>query len=180
MTISVWRYSHLALAVSSSILLTLAAITGIILAFQPVTEKLQPYRSDNFNQVTLAQTLPQLRKTYPGITDLTVDANQFVQVKGTDANGKKLLAYVDPTTGKVLGSPKAQSEFFQWVTALHRSLFLHGAGRFFVGLSAFLLILIALSGTILVIQRQRGVKRFFTKIARDNFAQYYHLSLIHI
>jgi sulfite reductase (NADPH) flavoprotein alpha-component len=177
MTISVWRYSHLTLAISSFLLLTLASVTGIILAFQPAIEKLQPYRADSFSEVTLAQALPVIRKTYPGISELSVDANQFVQVKGSDDSGKKLLAYVDPKTGKILGVPQKSSEFFQWVTGIHRSLFLHEIGRFFVGLTAFLLLLITLSGTALIIQRQRGFKRFFTKIARDGFAQYYHVVL---
>ncbi|MFD2571573.1 PepSY domain-containing protein [Spirosoma soli] len=177
MTISVWRYSHLALAVSSFLLLTLAAVTGIILAFEPVSQKLQPYRADNFSQLTLAQTLPVLKGNYSEISELTVDANQFVQIKGSDADGKNLTAYVDPQTGKNLGTPTRQSEFFEWVTALHRSLFLHETGRFFIGLTAFLLLLITVSGTMLIIQRQRGVKRFFTRIVRDNFAQYYHVVL---
>jgi sulfite reductase (NADPH) flavoprotein alpha-component len=177
MTISVWRYSHLALAVSSFLLLTLAAITGIILAFEPVSQKMQPYRVDQFDQITLAQTLPVLKKSFAEISELSVDANQFVLLKGSDADGNTLTVYVDPRTGKNLGKPTQQSEFFQWVTALHRSLFLHEAGRFFVGLTAFLLLLITLSGTMLIIQRQRGVKRFFTRIVRDNFAQYYHVVL---
>lgn len=177
MTISVWRYSHLTLAISSFLLLTLASVTGVILAFQPVTEKIQPYRAADLDTVTLAQSLPILRKTYPGISELSVDAHQFVQVKGSGADGKELLAYVDPTTGKILGKPKPADEFFQWVTALHRSLFIHETGRFFIGLTAFLLLLITISGTMLIIQRQRGVKRFFTKIARDNFAQFYHVVL---
>ncbi len=175
MTISVWRYSHLALAVSSFLLLTLASITGIILAFEPVSQKLQPYRVENFNQLTLAQTLPVLKKNVAEISELSIDANQFVQIKGSDADGKTLTAYVNPQTGKILGTPTPQSEFCQWVTALHRSLFLHEAGRFFIGLTAFLLLLITISGTMLIIQRQRGVKRFFTRIVRDNFAQYYHV-----
>ncbi|WP_158827582.1 PepSY domain-containing protein [Mucilaginibacter lacusdianchii] len=177
MTISIWRYSHLALAVSSFLLLTLASVTGVILAFQPVSEKAQHYRVDGFNQITLAQALPELRKLYPDISELTVDANQFVQIKASDAQGKNLVAYVNPLTGKVLGKPRPKNEFFQWVTDLHRSLFLHETGRFFVGLTAFLLLLIALSGTMLIIQRQRGVKRFFTRVVRDNFAQYYHVVL---
>jgi sulfite reductase (NADPH) flavoprotein alpha-component len=177
MTISVWRYSHLALAVSSFILLILASVTGIILAFQPIVEKMQPYEAKSFSEITLAQSLPNLRKTYPGITELSVDANRFVQVKGSDAEGNKLLAYVDPLTGKILGTPKPVSEFFQWTTALHRSLFIHETGRFFIGLTSFLLLLTTVSGTMLIIQRQRGVKRFFARIARDNFAQYYHVVL---
>ncbi|MCP9751459.1 PepSY domain-containing protein, partial [Ferruginibacter sp. HRS2-29] len=85
--------------------------------------------------------------------------------------------YVDPQTGRQLGLRKKQNEFFQWVTSLHRSLFLHEAGRIFVGLTSFFLLLIALSGTILVIKRQRGVRRFFTKVVKDNFAQYAHVTL---
>lgn len=177
MIISVWRYSHLALAVSSFLLLALASVTGIILAVEPIVQKTQPYRVERFDAITLAQTLPVLKKKYSEITELTVDANGFVQLQGSDADGESLTAYVDPRTGNVLGTPTKQSEFFQWVTALHRSLFLHEAGRFFIGLTAFLLLLITVSGTALIIQRQRGVKRFFTRIVRDNFAQYYHVVL---
>jgi len=177
MTISIWRYSHLALAVSTFLLLILAAVTGIILSFEPVAAKLQPYRVDGFDEITLNQTLPVLRKAYPDLSELVVSPQGFVQIKGTDDQGKELLVYVDPLTGKILGTPVKQSEFFQWVTALHRSLFIHETGRFFIGLTSFLLILITVSGTILIIQRQRGLKRFFTKIAKDSFAQYYHVVL---
>jgi len=177
MTISIWRYSHLVLAVSSFLFLVLASVTGIILSFQPISEKLGSYKADGFDQVNLSETLPLLRTKYPGITDLTVDANEFVQIKGSDENGEKLAGYIDPLSGKILGVPGEKSEFFEWVTALHRSLFIHETGRFFIGLTAFLLLLITVSGTILIIQRQRGLKRFFTKIVRDDFAQYYHVVL---
>jgi len=177
MTISVWRYSHLILAVSSFLFLTLAALTGVILSFEPISEKLHAYRAADFDQITLAQTLPVIRKTYPDITGLSVDANQFVQIDASDADGKNLRAYIEPRTARILGMAKKKSEFFDWVRSLHRSLFLHNTGRFFVGLTAFLLLLIAVSGTILIIQRQRGLKRFFARIVHDNFAQYYHVVL---
>ncbi len=177
MTISVWRYSHLALAVSSFIFIVLASVTGIILSFESVKENIPSYRAGDFNNIRVAQTLPVLNRSYAEITEVRVDAHHFVIVKGTDSNGKSLQAYVDPGTGKVQGVPRKQNEFFQWVTVLHRSLFLHETGRFFVGLTAFLLLLITISGTILVIQRQRGVKRFFTRIVKENFAQYYHVVL---
>ena len=177
MTISIWRYSHLALAVSSFLFLALAAVTGILLSFQPISEKLLPYRAEEFDKITVSQALPVLRSQYPGITQLTVDANGFVQIKGADENGDNISAYIDPSTGKILGTVAEKSEFFNWVTALHRSLFLHETGRFFIGLTAFLLLLITVSGTVLILQRQRGIRRFFTKIQRDNFAQYYHVVL---
>lgn len=177
MTISIWRYSHLALAVSSFLFITLASITGIILSFKPVTEKIQPYKSQDFDQLTVAQLIPTLQKSYTDIADVTIDANQFVLVNGTDANDESGNFYVDPKTGKSLGKVAKENEFFRWVTTLHRSLFLHETGRFFVGLTAFLLFLIATSGTVLIIQRQRSFKKFFGKIVKDGFAQYYHVVL---
>lgn len=177
MTISVWRYSHFALAVSSFIFIALAAVTGIILAFEPVAEKVPSYRAVDFNKITVAEVVPAMKKSFTEVTELSVNANQFVVVKGIDTAGKNTSVYVDPRSGKVLASVPKKSEFFQWITDFHRSLFLHETGRLFVGITACLLLLIAISGTILVIQRQRGVKRFFTRVVKENFAQYYHVVL---
>lgn len=177
MTISIWRYSHLTLAVSSFLFIALASITGIILAFEPVLQKTQPYRATDFNQITVAQMIPALKNEYAEITDVTIDANQFVIAKVIDDNGDEATLYVNPKTGKALGSVPKENTFFKWVTTLHRSLFLHETGRIFIGITAFLLFLIASTGTVLVIQRQRGVKRFFTRIVKENFAQYYHVIL---
>ncbi|WP_316799564.1 PepSY domain-containing protein [Pedobacter frigidisoli] len=177
MTISVWRYSHLALAISSFIFITLASVTGIILAFKPVTEKAQSYRSKGFSNLTVAEVIPNLKKSYTDISDVTIDANQFVSINGTDLNDESGKFYVDPVSGKSLGRVGKENEFFRTVTTLHRSLFLHETGRFFVDITAFLLFLIATSGTVLIIQRQRSFKKFFGKIVRDGFAQYYHVVL---
>ncbi|RYD89694.1 MAG: FAD-binding oxidoreductase, partial [Sphingobacteriales bacterium] len=130
-----------------------------------------------FSQLTLAQTLPVLKQNFTEVIDVKVDDNQFVVVQGIDADGKDTTAYVNAGTGKILGTPQKESEFFQWVTTLHRSLFLHEAGRIFMGIISFLLFLIAVSGTVLVLQRQKGIKRFFNKIVKENFSQYYHVVL---
>ncbi|WP_029286563.1 PepSY domain-containing protein [Pedobacter sp. R20-19] len=177
MTISIWRYSHLALAVSSFLFITLASVTGIILSFKPITEKTESYRSKDFDKLTVAEVIPQLKKSYTDIGEVTIDANQFVVVNGTDLQDQSGNFYVDPATGKSLGKVGKENAFFQWVTTLHRSLFLHETGRIFIGLTAFFLFLIATSGTILIIQRQRGFKKFFGKIIKDGFAQYYHVVL---
>jgi sulfite reductase (NADPH) flavoprotein alpha-component len=175
MIISVWRYSHLALAVSSFLLLTLASLTGIVLAFEPVIEKAKGYKVDDFDKITLSQTVPVLKEKIHGIQELSVDDNNFVIVKYADKEGKDKTSYVNPVTGEILGTPQKQDPLFEWTTALHRSLFLHKTGRLIVGISAFLLILIALSGIALVIQRQKGIKRFFAPVEKTGFAQYYHV-----
>lgn len=177
MTLSFWRYAHLALALFSSIFLLLASVTGIILAVDAVQEKTLPYKAEDFNKITLGETLPILKKEYSEITELSVDYNQFVTLQAIDADGNDVKAYIDPKTGKALGTPAKKTEFINWITSLHRSLFLHEAGRFFVGIISFCLLLISISGFVLVLKRQRGIRNFFSKIIKEYFAQYYHVLL---
>ncbi|KFC36193.1 PepSY domain-containing protein [Elizabethkingia anophelis] len=175
MTLSIWRYAHLTLAILTFSFLIVASSTGVILAYDAAQEKVQPYRVDDFSELNLAQSLPELRKVFPEITEITVDHNQFVTLEGFDQEGKEVKAYINPKTGKILGKPIEKSEFINWVTSLHRSLFLKETGRFAVGIISFLLMLISISGLILIIKRQQGVKHFFDKIKKDFFSQYFHV-----
>lgn len=177
MIISVWRYSHLALAISSFLLLTAASVTGIFLAFEPVIEKSYDYKSAGFDTFTLAQTIPLLKEKFPGIQELTVDDNDFVTIRYAEGEGGDRVAYVDPATGKILGRPKQKAPLFQWMTVMHRSLFMKETGRILIGITSFLLILIATSGMLLIVQRQNGWKHFFSNIEKTGFAQYYHAVL---
>ncbi|TYB75946.1 FAD-binding oxidoreductase [Bizionia saleffrena] len=177
MTISIWRYSHLALAVSSFVFIFLASVTGIVLAFQPISEQIQPYKSDGFDTVSLAETLSVFNKAYPEVTTLEIDTNDFVSASVISENDKNLNGYFNPITAEFLGKKIESSKVFQFATTLHRSLFLKGVGRFFMGLCSFLLFLIAVSGAVLILKRQRSIKKFFAKIVNDNFAQYWHVVL---
>jgi sulfite reductase (NADPH) flavoprotein alpha-component len=177
MTLSFWRYTHLALAVFSAAFLVLASVTGTILAVDAIQEKTPPYKVENFDTITLGETLPILRKAYPEITELSVDHNQFVTLQAIDQEDNDVNAYIDPKTAKIVGTPIKKSEFIQWVTALHRSLFLKETGRFFVGFISFLLVLISISGFALILNRQRGLRNFFSKVIKEYFAQYYHVVL---
>jgi sulfite reductase (NADPH) flavoprotein alpha-component len=155
----------------------LASITGTILAVDAIQEKTLPYKVENFEKITLGETLPVLKKTYPEITELSVDHNQFVTLQAIDQEDNDINSYIDPRTGKIVGTPIKKSEFIQWVTSLHRSLFLKEAGRFFTGFISFILVLISISGFALVINRQRGLRNYFSKVIKDYFAQYYHVIL---
>jgi sulfite reductase (NADPH) flavoprotein alpha-component len=177
MTLSFWRYAHLTLAVFSSLFLLLASITGTILAVDAIQQKIPSHRVENFDAITLDKTLPILREIYPEITELSIDHNNFVTLQAIDNNGDDVNAYIDPTTGKIISTPTKKSDFINWITSLHRSLFLHETGRLFIGINAFLLVLIALSGFVLVLKRQRGLRNFFSKIIKEYFAQYYHVLL---
>lgn len=176
MVSSVWRFAHLALAVLSFSFLIVASVTGVILAVDAVNEKIPTYKNADFEELTLAQTLPKLREIYPEIIELSIDNNQFVIIEGFDDEGNDFKFIADPVSGKRKADPIVKSEFIQWITSLHRSLFLHETGRFIVGVVSFLLMLIAVSGIALVVKQQQGFKKFFTKINREFFAQYFHIA----
>ncbi|MCD1117116.1 PepSY domain-containing protein [Chryseobacterium turcicum] len=175
MTLSIWRYAHLTLALLTFLFLIVASTTGIILAYDAAQEKTQPYRVDDFSTINLAQSLPELRKVFPEIMEISVDHNQFVTLEGSDENGENIKAYINPKTGKILGKPVEKTKFINWVTSLHRSLFLKETGRFAVGVVSFLLMITSISGLILIIKRQNGIRYFFSKIKKDFFSQYFHV-----
>lgn len=177
MTLSIWRSAHLVLAILSSLFLIVLSTTGIILAVDAVNEKLPDYQATNFKTLNLAQVVPTLRKVYPEIIEVSVDHRHFVYIDALDEEGNSVRGYIDPNDGSLLGPATSKSAFIQWVTALHRSLFLHETGRAIVGIVSFLLILISVSGLVLVVKRQQGVRRFFKTIHRDFFAQYFHVVL---
>ena len=155
--------------------MALASITGIILAFEPIAGKMQPYQVEGFDTLTVAQVVPALKDKYPGLQEIKVDDNNHVTITWSGKEGDNQKAIVHPLTGEQLGKPVAQPAIFQFTTTLHRSLFLHETGRIIMGITSFLLILITLSGIALVIQRQKGLRRFFNPIERTNWAQYYHV-----
>ena len=175
MTLSIWRYAHLALALVSSLFLLILSVTGVILAIGAVNEKTQNYKVRDFDTLNLSQTLPVLWEVYPEITGLNVDHNGFVSIEATDQDGNAVNAYINPKNGEILGEVKPQSDFIQWNIALHRSLFLKETGRIIIGLVSFLLFLITITGIILIAKRQQGLKNFFAKINRDFFSQYFHV-----
>ncbi|MEM9846423.1 MAG: PepSY domain-containing protein, partial [Bacteroidota bacterium] len=176
--VNIWRYSHFALAASSSLFVLLATVTGIFLAFEPIEKELQPYKVAGAGELNLAQVVDTLRTKYDEILTLEVDANQFVIADvfsmEEDLSGK---FYIDPFTGEKIGDLPERRPIYEFMTVLHRSLFLKSVGRIFVGVTAFLLLLIALTGFLLFLKRQQGIKHAFDRIVKESFAQYYHVVL---
>ncbi|WP_405562175.1 PepSY domain-containing protein [Polaribacter sp. Asnod6-C07] len=175
MTISIWRYSHLTLAISTALFIIIASLTGIILAFEPISNKLQPYSPVNIEQISIAETVAILSEKYDEIITLEVDENNFVSASVVTKDGKSKTFYFNPKTGKKVGDLIEKSPIFEFATNLHRSLFLKSTGRFLIGFVSFLLLLIAISGVILIAKRQGGFFKVFTKIVKENFNQYYHI-----
>ena len=175
MTISIWRYSHLTLAIFSALFITIASLTGIILAFEPISNKLKPYGIVNLETISISETVAVLKERYEEIITLEVDENDFVSTSVILKNGKSDTFYINPKTGEKIGKKISRKNIFEFATNLHRSLFLKSTGRFIIGLVSFLLFLISATGVFLIVKRQGGFLKFFSKIIKENLNQYYHI-----
>ncbi len=175
MSILIWRYSHFLLALISSLFLIIASVTGGILALEPISESIQSYNITSIKEISLNQTISALRENYDDIIEIEVTKNDFViaSVITDDSQVKKI--YINPISGKNIGSVKKQKPFFAFVTNLHRSLFLKTIGRVFVGIISLLLCFITVTGIFLLAKRQGGFIKFFKKIHDKNFNQKFHV-----
>ena len=177
MTISIWRFSHLTLAISSALFIIIASLTGIILAFEPISTKINPYNVTDINSISIAATITALENEYKEIIAINVDENDFVSVSIITNDGKNESFYINPKTGKKVGNMIQKSPIFEFATNLHRSLFLKSTGRLIICIISLLLFLIAITGTILIAKRQGGFQKIFSKIVKEDFNQYYHIIL---
>lgn len=177
MTISIWRYSHLSLAIFSALFITIASITGIILAFEPISNKLNPYGINNLETISIAETISALQEKYDEIIALEVDENNFVTASVITKEGRNKTYYINAKTGEKVGNVIEKLPIFKFATNLHRSLFLKSTGRFIVGFVSFLLLLISISGVCLIVIRQGGFSNFLSKVIKENLNQYYHIIL---
>lgn len=177
MTISIWRFSHLTLAISTALFILIASVTGIILAFEPISNKINPFDVVDITSVSIAETISALENEYKEIITINVDENNFVSASIIEKGGNNTSFYINPKTGKKIGNLIQKSPIFEFATNVHRSLFLKSTGRLIIGIISLLLFLIAVTGTILIAKRQGGFKKIFSKIIKEDFNQYYHIIL---
>ena len=165
------------LAISSSLFIVLASVTGIILAFEPISNQLEPFAIKNLDEISIATTVDALQKKYDEVIYVKVSNDDFVVASVITKEGDSETFYINPTSGEKLGNIVEKAPVFKFATNLHRSLFLKSTGRFLVGFASLLLFLIAITGIFLIAKRQGGFKRFFSKVVKENFQQYYHVQL---
>jgi len=174
-----WRFSHFLLALLSSVFLIIAAVTGIVLSTEPVADFANSSADTKANDtITLASFIPHLQEEYLEVFSIEVEKYGAVRVDviGMDeeADGE---FYIQPASAAKVADIQSQNAVYAWTTALHRSLFLKQTGRYLMGISVFLLLLMTISGMALVFKQTQGFKKLFSKIKRQNTSQYNHTVL---
>lgn len=174
MLLSIWRYSHFTLAISSFCFLLVLSLTGVVLAFEPVIEEVETQKYDSINTIFLNDVLEKIDFKYTEVYTLERDAYNRVKVAVIKENGRQESIYINPLTGDEIGIPKERNKVFEIATNLHRSLFLKSTGRVIVGFVSFLLFLIGFTGAALLLKRQKKWFHFFTKYINDGSYSYDH------
>ncbi|GIJ94856.1 PepSY domain-containing protein [Capnocytophaga stomatis] len=174
MTLSVWRYAHLALALLGSVFILIASVTGMILAFESVVNHSKALKSVDLDDVNLKETIISLKEKYSEILTLKIDENEFVQAEVVDNEGNNSVFYINPKTAEKIGETFKRAEIFTFSQTLHRSLFMGKTGRVIMAVASFLLMMIAFSGIFLIIRKQKSWKHFFRNIVKESFFPYYH------
>ncbi len=172
---SYWRKAHLLLALVASLFLIVTSLTGIILSFEPVSNRLHESHIRNTEDGSLGSIIHTLEEQYLEVIELKVDENQLLTVSVIDDEGEFRTFHTNPTTGKEVQTAYDEAWLFSFSRTLHRSLFYGNTGRLIIGITAFLLFFIAISGIILVAKRQLRFRKFFSKITKDNPDSYWHI-----
>ncbi|OEK02154.1 hypothetical protein BFP97_11745 [Roseivirga sp. 4D4] len=174
MSLSLWRVTHLWLAIISTIFLLIASITGAILSFEPIYQKTHSYQVKKADDLLLSKAITNITAQHEEVLNISRDKNGFVSIQTIDSDTP---FYVDPFTGLKIGDLIRTPRIFEFSRTLHRSLFLGQIGRFLIGLASVILMFMALSGFFLILKKQGGLKNYFSKVIKNDFYKDYHTRL---
>jgi len=166
----VWRQIHRWLGLVAGALALVIAITGAVLAIDPVLSAWQASTAPA--DMTVATLAERVTATMPGAEEIRRLPSGDIVVYGFDA-GQAMASRIDPASGQVLGDYQA-SPVFRWFKSLHRSFLLGDAGRITAAVVALAMLLLSVSGLVLLQRRQGGWRRVFSR-ARGTLLQRIHV-----
>lgn len=142
-----------------AVLLSVTALSGATLSFFPVFDAIQSPESEPGQ--TVAELAMRIQSVHPGTELITRTPSGLVSVWWFD-NNQAGSAIIDPATGMNLATAGPDQKR-QWLTRLHRSLFLGDAGRITVIVGALAMLIISVSGCVLVGRLPGGWRRWFSR-----------------
>lgn len=152
------RQLHSLPGLIAGLLVTVVAITGAILAFSPLQERLHA-SVPAAGQMSVADLAGKVVARYPGVEQIkrTPSGAVLVYFSDGDRSGVELI---DPETAAALG-PYEPPAVMRWMKNLHRSFLLDETGRIATGTTAALMLLLSLSGAFLLAARSGGWRKIF-------------------
>lgn len=175
MIASFWRNTHFLLAITASLFLIVAAISGAVLGLEAAWDRTTP-QAVKLNDLTLGEVIEKIETQFEEIYEIELNTKGFLIVQGATENSFGSY-YVNPNDGVILGKVKKPSSFFQFIRSLHRSLFLKETGRILMSLVSFLMVLMVVSGLFLLRKRMGGFAKLYAPVQETNFHRKKHIIL---
>lgn len=161
----VWFQLHWMLGISAGLVLAVMGITGAVLAYEDgimrlINSGVITVKAEAGKTLSPAELYARLAEADPDrkINSVTVEASptdaarvNFVSENPKNKRGE--TRYVNPYSGEVLPKPQGE-KFFKLVEDIHRKLAAGDTGKLITGISALVLVFLALSGLYLRWPRQ--------------------------
>lgn len=175
MTRKIWRYTHLLVAFIIFIYLLIASISGAILGIHEGISAKQ-----NQADISVASFVEKVSKNYAEVVSLKKNKEGEIELQAYDEEYNEIKGTVDPTTGKIITLKKQKNQYIDWVTTLHRSLFLDTTGRVLAGIFTVLFLIELITGALYMARAVPSFRYLFTQWKYENFALTYHHSVSRI
>lgn len=170
-----WRNAHFLLAITISLFLILASISGALLGIEAAMNRTAP-QAVSLEEITLGEAKEKIEAQFSEVYEIEITPKGYVIVNGAN-NERYSSFYVNPKDGLILGEVKPPSPFFQFIRSFHRSLYLKETGRFLVSFVSFLTVLLVLSGLFLLRKRMGGFTKLYAHIKEENQHRKNHIIL---
>ena len=167
------RQIHSLPGLLAALLISALAITGAILAVEPVMDRTMDTPVVH-GQMTVAAFAEAMQARHPEVDKIVRAPSGAIVVSYFD-EGKASANRVDPVTMAVLG-PHAPSPFLRFITNLHRSFLLGDGGRLAAGLGALAMLVLSVSGVMMLAARLGGWRALFRPV-RGSLVQRWHAEL---
>ena len=142
------------------VLITILALSGAVLSVFPAAERLATVQPEAGQSV--ADLARRIQLAYPGVEQISRAPSGRITAFWFDG-GTPGAAVIDPKSGQGIGSADP-NPVQRWLVNLHRSLFLDDTGRMATAVAAAATLMLALTGTGLVLRRVGGVRFWFARL----------------
>ncbi len=156
-------------------LVTVLALSGAALSVFPAAERIAAPQGEA--GLTVATLAARIQARHPGVEQIRRSPTGRITAWWFDGN-RAGAGVIDPATGEAVASADPDPRR-QWLTNLHRSLFLGDGGRIVAAAGAVAMLLLSLSGAVLVARRAGGWRRWFAPL-RGPLAGRVHVEIARI
>jgi sulfite reductase (NADPH) flavoprotein alpha-component len=169
------RRLHALVAVAGAVIVLFMAVTGFLLALQPMVDA--AVAVPGTGELTVAHIAAVAAENVAGLERIVRSASGQVVAYGFDGT-MHTAVIIDPDTGGIL-RPYSPSPLFAFITELHRSLFLGATGRAGAALAAVAVLMLAATGMLLLLAKLGGWGGLFGR-ARGGRMQRWHTDLARV